>query len=66
MNITNNKGGDHSVSRQTQTLGDAYRWGMLTWFNQLLMDQGTITEAEFRQMRLKIEDSAKKAKDRRC
>ena len=40
MNITNNKGGDHSVSRQTQTLGDAYRWGMLTWFNQLLLDQG--------------------------
>lgn len=54
------------MSRQTQTLGDAYRWGMLTWFNQLLLNQGTITEAEFRQMRTKIEDSAKQAKDRRC
>lgn len=65
MNITN-KGGDHSVSRQTQTRDNAYRWGMLMWFNQLLLDRGTITEAEFRQMRLKIEDSAKQAKDRRC
>ena len=54
------------MSRQTQTRGDAYRWGMLTWFNQLLLNQGTITEAEFRQMRTKIEDSAKQAKDRRC
>lgn len=54
------------MSRQTQTRDNAYRWGMLMWFNQLLLDQGTITEAEFRLMRLKIEDSAKQVKDRRC
>lgn len=29
--------------------------GMLMWFNQLLLEKGTITEAEFRQMRLEIE-----------
>lgn len=38
-----------------QARSGAYRWGMLTWFNQLLLEQGTITEAEFRQMRLVIE-----------
>ena len=54
------------MTDRTQTRDNAYRWGMLMWFNQLLLDQGTITEAEFRQMRLKIEDSAKQAKDRRC
>lgn len=54
------------MTERTQTRGNAYRWGMLMWFNQLLLDQGTITEVEFRQMRLKIEDSVKRAKDRRC
>ena len=53
------------MTDRTQTRDNAYRWGMLMWFNQLLLE-GTITEAEFRQMRLKIEDSAKQAKDRRC
>ena len=38
-----------------QARSEAYRWGMLTWFNQLLLEQGAITEAEFRQMRLAIE-----------
>ncbi len=41
--------------RYIQTRGEAYRWGMLMWFNQLLLEQGAITEAEFRQMRLAIE-----------
>lgn len=54
------------MTDRTQTRDNAYRWGMLMWFNQLLLDRGTITEAEFRQMRLKIEDSVKQAKDRRC
>ena len=54
------------MTDRTQTRDNAYRWGMLMWFNQLLLDRGTITEAEFRQMRTKIEDSAKQAKDRRC
>ena len=54
------------MTDRTQTRDKAYRWGMLMWFNQLLLDQGTITEAEFRQMRLKIEDHVKQAKDRRC
>ena len=53
------------MTDRTQTRDNAYRWGMLMWFNQLLLDRGTITEAEFRQMRLKIEDSVKRAKDRR-
>lgn len=54
------------MTDRTQSRDNAYRWGMLMWFNQLLLDQGTITEAEFRQMQLKIEDSVKQAKDRRC
>lgn len=54
------------MTDRTQTRDNAYRWGMLMWFNQLLLDQGTITEAEFRLMRTKIEDSAKQVKDRRC
>lgn len=54
------------MTDRTQMRDNAYRWGMLMWFNQLLLDQGTITEAEFRQMRLKIEDHVKQAKDRRC
>lgn len=54
------------MTDRTQTRDNAYRWGMLMWFNQLLLNQGTITEAEFRLMRLKIEDSAKQVKDRRC
>lgn len=54
------------MTDRTQTRDNAYRWGMLMWFNQLLLDRGTITEAEFRQMRLKIEDIVKRAKDRRC
>ena len=54
------------MTDRTQTRDNAYRWGMLMWFNQLLLDRGTITEAEFRQMRLKIEDHVKQAKDRRC
>lgn len=44
------------MTDRTQMRDNAYRWGMLMWFNQLLLDQGTITEAEFRLMRLKIED----------
>ena len=43
------------MTERTQTRGNAYRWGMLMWFNQLLLEQGAITEAEFRQMRLAIE-----------
>lgn len=43
------------MTERTQTRGNAYRWGMLTWFNRLLLEQGTISEAEFRQMRLAIE-----------
>lgn len=43
------------MARYVQTRGEAYRWGMLMWFNQLLLEQGTISEAEFRQMRLAIE-----------
>ena len=54
------------MTDRTQTRDNAYRWGMLMWFNQLLLDRGTITVDEFRQMRLKIEDSAKQVKDRRC
>lgn len=54
------------MTEQIQTRENAYRWGMLMWFNQLLLEQGTITEAEFRQLRLKIEDYVKQAKDRRC
>lgn len=60
------KWGGRTMTDRTQTRDNAYRWGMLMWFNQLLLDRGTITEAEFRQMRLKIEDSVKRAKDRRC
>ena len=54
------------MTDRTQTRDNAYHWGILTWFNQLMLEQGLITEAEFRQMRLKIEDSVKRAKDRRC
>lgn len=54
------------MTDRTQTRDNAYRWGMLMWFNQLLLDQGTITEAEFRQMRLKIEEGTKQTKNRRC
>ncbi len=43
------------MTERTQTRDSAYRWGMLMWFNQLLLEKGTITEAEFRQMRLVIE-----------
>ena len=43
------------MARYVQTRGEAYRWGMLMWFNHLLLEQGAITEAEFRQMRLAIE-----------
>ena len=35
------------MARYVQTRGEAYRWGMLTWFNQLLLEQEVITEAEF-------------------
>lgn len=41
-----------------QTKENAYRQGMLTWFNRLLLEQGAISEAEFRQMRLTIEKAA--------
>ena len=44
-----------TMTERTQTRDSAYRWGMLMWFNQLLLEKGTITEAEFRQMRLEIE-----------
>ena len=40
------------MAMSVQTRSEAYRWGMLMWFNQLLLEQGTISEAEFRQMRL--------------
>ena len=50
------------MARYVQTLGEAYRWGMLTWFNQLLLEQGVITEAEFRQMRLAIEKKMREPK----
>lgn len=43
------------MEKYVQTRGEAYRWGMLMWFNQLLLEQGTISEADFRQMRLAIE-----------
>lgn len=43
------------MAEHIQARSGAYRWGMLTWFNQLLLEQGAITEAEFRQMRLVIE-----------
>ena len=43
------------MTDRTQTRDNAYRWGMLMWFNQLLLEKGTITEAEFRKMRLEIE-----------
>lgn len=43
------------MAKSVQTRSEAYRWGMLMWFNQLLLEQGTISEAEFRQMRLAIE-----------
>ena len=43
------------MARSVQTRSEAYRWGMLMWFNQLLLEQGTISEAELRQMRLAIE-----------
>jgi hypothetical protein len=39
---------------------------MLAWFNQLMLEQGMITEAEFSQMRLKIEEGTKLTKNRRC
>ena len=42
------------MTERTQTRDSAYRWGMLMWFNQLLLEKGTITEAEFWQMRLEI------------
>lgn len=47
------------MARYVQTRGEAYRWGILMWFNQLLLEQGAITEAEFRQMRLAIEKKAR-------
>lgn len=50
------------MARYVQTRGEAYRWGMLTWFNQLLLEQGVITEAEFRQMRLAIEKKMREPK----
>ena len=43
------------MARYVQTRSEAYRWGMLMWFNQLLLEQGVINEAEFSQMRLAIE-----------
>ena len=43
------------MTDRTQTRDNAYHWGILTWFNQLRLEKGTITEAEFRQMRLEIE-----------
>ena len=43
------------MTERTQTRDSAFRWGMLMWFDQLLLEKGTITEAEFRQMRLEIE-----------
>lgn len=54
------------MTDRTQTRDNAYHWGILTWFNQLMLEQGLITEAEFRQMRLKIEEKIKQARDRRC
>lgn len=50
------------MARYVQTRSEAYRWGMLMWFNQLLLEQGTITEAEFRQMRLAIEKKTREPK----
>ena len=50
------------MTERTQTRGNAYRWGMLMWFNQLLLEQGAITEAEFRQMRLAIENKTREPK----
>lgn len=50
------------MTERTQTRGNAYRWGMLMWFNQLLLEQGVITEAEFRQMRLAIEKKTREPK----
>lgn len=38
-----------------QTRAEAYRWGMLSWFNRLLREEGVITEAEYRQLRQRIE-----------
>ena len=32
------------MTERTQTRGNAYRWGMLMWFNQLLLEQGAGTE----------------------
>ena len=43
------------MTERTQTRDSAFRLGMLMWFDQLLLEKGTITEAEFRQMRLEIE-----------
>lgn len=54
------------MTEQIQTRENAYRWGMLAWFNQLMLEQGMITEAEFRQMHLKIEEGTKLTKNRRC
>ena len=54
------------MTDRTQTRDNAYHWGILTWFNQLMLEQGLITEAEFRQRRLKIEEKTKQARDRRC
>lgn len=50
------------MTDRTQSRDNAYRWGMLMWFNQLLLDRGTITEAEFRQMRLAIEKKTREPK----
>lgn len=50
------------MARYVQTRGEAYRWGMLMWFNQLLLEQGAITEAEFRQIRLAIEKKMREPK----
>ena len=44
------------------TRGEAYHWGMLTWFNQFLLEQRVVTEGEFRQMRQKINASTEREK----
>ena len=48
------KKGGVGVIKYTTMRGEAYHWGMLTWFNQFLLEQGVVTEGEFRQMRQRI------------
>ena len=50
------------MARYVQKRGEVYSWVMLSWFNLLLLEQGVITEAEFRQMRLAIEKKMREPK----